>query len=97
MSILDAAIVRKIEWDYSWNSYSLMEHYEKHIQLDRFGRILDGSKDVLQKYILKEIEITDEFVLKMSNKRFHPILFFSNKLYCFNITPWSNRTILTPH
>ena len=54
-------------------SYGTLQ--QKNVQLKNFGRILDGFKDVLQKYILKEIEITDESVLKISNKRFHPILF----------------------
>ena len=57
-------------------SYGTLQ--QKNVQLKNFGRILVGSKDVLQKYILKEVEITDESVLKISNKRFHPILFFSN-------------------
>ena len=49
-------------------SYGTLQ--QKNVQLKNFGRILDGFKDVLQKYILKEIEITDESVLKISNKRF---------------------------
>ena len=57
-------------------SYGTLQ--QKNVQLKNFGRILDGFKDVLQKYILKEIEITDESVLKISNERFHPILFFTN-------------------
>lgn len=57
-------------------SYGTLQ--QKNVQLEKFDRILDGSKDILQKYILREIEITDESVLKISNKRFHPILFFTN-------------------
>ena len=56
-------------------SYGTLQ--QKNVQLENFGRILDGSKNVLQKYILKKVEITDESVLKMSNKRFHPILFLA--------------------
>ena len=62
-----------MEWLFSYGTLQ-----QKNVQLKNFGRILDGFKDVLQKYILKEIEITDESVLKISNKRFHPILFFTN-------------------
>jgi len=57
-------------------SYGTLQ--QENVQLKNFGRILEGSKDVLQKYILKEIEITNDSVLKISNKKFHPILFFSN-------------------
>ena len=62
-----------MEWLFSYGTLQ-----QKNVQLENFGRILNGSKDVLQKYILKEIEITDESVLKISNKKFHPILFFTN-------------------
>ncbi len=71
-------------------SYGTLQ--QKDVQLENFGRILEGSEDILQKYILKEIEITDESVLKISKKRFHPILFFTNnfedevKGTVFNIT-----------
>ena len=51
---------------------------QENVQLETFGHILEGSEDVLQKYILKEIEIADESVLKISDTRFHPILFFIN-------------------
>ena len=58
-------------------SYGTLQ--QKNVQLKNFGRILEGSKDVLQKYVVKELEITDETVLKISNKRFHPILFFNSE------------------
>tara|TARA_B100001250_G_C19797224_1_gene789341 strand:+ start:1347 stop:1682 length:336 start_codon:yes stop_codon:yes gene_type:complete len=57
-------------------SYGTLQ--QKNVQLESFGRTLEGSKDVLQKYIVKELEITDEHVLRLSNKKFHPILFFTN-------------------
>ena len=57
-------------------SYGTLQ--QKNVQLENFGRILKGSKDVLQKYIIKELEITDKHVLRLSNKKFHPILFFTN-------------------
>ena len=57
-------------------SYGTLQ--QKNVQLENFGRILKGSKDVLQKYIIKELEIADEHVLRLSNKKFHPILFFTN-------------------
>ena len=56
-------------------SYGTLQH--ENVQLENFGRILDGSKNILQRYCLEEIEITDEFVLKTSKKSFHPILFFT--------------------
>jgi gamma-glutamylcyclotransferase (GGCT)/AIG2-like uncharacterized protein YtfP len=56
-------------------SYGTLQH--ENVQLENFGRILDGSKNILQRYCLEEIEITDEFVLKTSKKSFHPILFLT--------------------
>ena len=49
-------------------SYGTLQ--QKNVQLENFGRILKGSKDVLQKYIVKELEIADEHVLRLSNKKF---------------------------
>lgn len=45
--------------------------------MDTFGRLLHGTRDVLQKYRLERIEITDAKVLESSNKKFHPIVFFT--------------------
>jgi len=38
---------------------------------------LTGSKDVLQSYVVGEITITDERVLRESGKAIHPILRFT--------------------
>ena len=56
-------------------SYGTLQ--QKQVQLANFGRELTGSKDILQGYIVGEIEITDERVLRESGKTFHPILRFS--------------------
>ena len=53
-------------------SYGTLQ--QKNVQLANFGRELSGSKDVLQGYIIGEVEITDERVLRESGKAFHPIL-----------------------
>jgi hypothetical protein len=44
------------------------------VQRDTFGRILTGSKDVLEKYIVKKIKITDPKVIESSGTDIHPIL-----------------------
>ena len=59
------------------NLFSYGTLQQENVQLENFGRILEGSNDNLQRYLLEEIEITDEFVLKTSEKSFHPILYFS--------------------
>ena len=59
-------------------SYGTLQ--QEKVQMDNFGRLLHGTEDVLQKYRVEEIEITDEIVLKSSNKQFHPILFFTGNL-----------------
>lgn len=56
-------------------SYGTLQ--QKQVQLANFGRELAGSKDVLQGYIVGELEITDERVLRESGKAIHPILRFS--------------------
>lgn len=43
------------------------------VQLESFGRILNGTKDMLKGYQLEELEITDEKVLSKSEQTFHPI------------------------
>ena len=59
------------------NLFSYGTLQQENVQLENFGRTLEGSKDILQRYCLEEIEITDDFVLKTSEKSFHPILFFT--------------------
>ena len=59
-------------------SYGTLQ--QKNVQLANFGRELSGSKDILQGYIVGEVEITDKRVLLESGKAFHPILRFTGKL-----------------
>jgi hypothetical protein len=47
---------------------------QQEVQLETFGRKLVGIKEVLEGYILSEIEIFDEKVIAISGKKFHPIL-----------------------
>ena len=56
-------------------SYGTLQ--QKNVQMANFGRELSGSKDILQGYIVAEVEITDERVLRESGKAFHPILRFT--------------------
>ena len=49
----------------------------EQVQLETFGRLLKGEKDILEGYQLTMIEITDAEVLRKSNQRFHPIISFS--------------------
>ncbi len=44
------------------------------VQKTLFGRELVGHKDLLRKYRLSDIEITDPEVLALSGQRHHPIL-----------------------
>jgi len=56
-------------------SYGTLQQEE--VQMETFGRLLQGTEDVLQGYRLGEIEITDTEVLRSSKKKLHPILFFT--------------------
>jgi hypothetical protein len=44
------------------------------VQQDTFGRILNGNKDELVKYIVSKIKITDQKVIESSGTDIHPIL-----------------------
>jgi len=47
------------------------------VQIDTFGRKIDGTPDVLMGYILTEIKITDQKVIQSSGTDIHPILKFT--------------------
>lgn len=44
------------------------------VQLQTFGRLLEGKKDRLFGYKTEFVEITDEEVLRKSGEKYHPIL-----------------------
>lgn len=44
------------------------------VQLDTFGRLLQGAADKLLGYKLSMVEITDPDVIKSSGKNYHPII-----------------------
>lgn len=56
-------------------SYGTLQ--QEQVQLETFGRLLQGEEDCLQGYALKMLEITDPEVLRKSGQQFHPILEFS--------------------
>ena len=47
------------------------------VQLDTFGRKLQGRPDTLTGYKLDKVKIIDEVVLASSGEKYHPILVFS--------------------
>ncbi|SHG04839.1 gamma-glutamylcyclotransferase family protein [Chryseobacterium vrystaatense] len=49
----------------------------EQVQIETFGRILEGEKDILTGYKLSKVEITDPEVLRKSGQKYHPILAFS--------------------
>ena len=53
-------------------SYGTLQ--QDNVQLETFGRLLEGQAEVLLGYELSEVRITDPAVLKASGKEFHPIL-----------------------
>jgi len=56
-------------------SYGTLQ--KEQVQIETFGRLLQGEKDVLAGYKLKMLEITDPEVLRKSSQKYHPILEFS--------------------
>jgi len=53
-------------------SYGTLQQTE--VQLANFGRILTGAKDSLPGYVVDDIKIHDERVIRESGKDVHPIL-----------------------
>lgn len=49
----------------------------EQVQLDTFGRILNGNKDRLKNYSVVKIKITDPDVIKSSGTDMHPMLEYS--------------------
>ncbi len=45
----------------------------ERVQIENYGRLLEGQEDELLDYDLKSIEITDAEVLAKSKQQFHPI------------------------
>lgn len=58
-------------------SYGTLQ--QRSVQLANFGRELDGAADALPGYVVGQIEITDERVLRESGKALHPILRFTGR------------------
>ena len=58
------------------NTYPLFSYgtlqLEK-VQIETYGRVLNGEKDSLPKYKLDKLKITDKSVIEKSGKEFHPI------------------------
>ena len=53
-------------------SYGTLQ--QENVQLDTFGRKLEGQKDSLPGYRLGEIRISNPEVIRASGKEYHPIL-----------------------
>lgn len=56
-------------------SYGTLQ--KEQVQLETFGRILQGEKDALSGYKIAMLEITDLEVLRTSGQKYHPVLKFS--------------------
>lgn len=56
-------------------SYGTLQKEE--VQLETFGRLLSGERDILTGYNLNMLEITDPEILRKSNQKYHPILKYS--------------------
>ncbi|RKT01855.1 gamma-glutamylcyclotransferase family protein [Chryseobacterium defluvii] len=59
------------------NLFSYGTLQKERVQMETFGRLLNGQKDILTGYQLIMLEITDPEVLRKSNQKYHPILEFS--------------------
>tara|TARA_B100001123_G_C15321528_1_gene1028097 strand:+ start:1219 stop:1551 length:333 start_codon:yes stop_codon:yes gene_type:complete len=59
-------------------SYGTLQ--QEKVQLDTFGRLLEGKRDVLQEYCISEVRIKDKSVIKLSGKEIHPVLIFTGDI-----------------
>lgn len=62
------------------NLFSYGTLQKEQVQLETFGRVLNGEKDILAGYKLEMLEIKDPEVLRKSNQKYHPILVFSGNI-----------------
>ena len=62
------------------NLFSYGTLQKEQVQIETFGRILHGEKDILKGFKIEMLEITDHEVLRMSNQKYHPILVFSGNM-----------------
>ncbi len=56
------------------NLFSYGTLQQEKVQIETFGRKLEGEKDTLVGYCISEIEIKDEAVIEASGKNIHPIV-----------------------
>lgn len=57
-------------------SYGTLQNTQ--VQLETFGRVLEGHKDQLLGHKLEMIEIKDQGVVELSGQTHHPIVIISN-------------------
>jgi gamma-glutamylcyclotransferase (GGCT)/AIG2-like uncharacterized protein YtfP len=62
------------------NLFSYGTLQQEKVQLDTFGRLLEGKKATLQQYKLSEVKIKNQKVIELSGKEFHPILVFTDDI-----------------
>ena len=51
----------------------------ENVQIETFGRKLNGTKDVLPGYVIAEVKIMDEKVISASGNDVHPILRYTGR------------------
>lgn len=61
------------EWLFSYGTLQ-----KPKVQLESFGRLLEGHNDQLTGYYLGQLEIKDQAVLATSEQQFHPIAMASS-------------------
>jgi gamma-glutamylcyclotransferase (GGCT)/AIG2-like uncharacterized protein YtfP len=49
------------------------------VQLEKYGRVLDGKADALPGYRLEQLEVNDPEVIRLSGKSEHPIARYSGQ------------------
>jgi len=62
------------------NLFSYGTLQKEQVQIETFGRILQGEKDILTGFKIGMLKITDPEVLRKSNQIYHPILVFSGNM-----------------
>jgi gamma-glutamylcyclotransferase (GGCT)/AIG2-like uncharacterized protein YtfP len=60
------------------NLFSYGTLQKDSVQLELFGRLLTGAKDILESYKISSVEITDEAFLAKGEEKFQQTLIASN-------------------
>lgn len=67
-----------METEIKHNLFSYGTLQLERVQVENYGRVLEGQKDFLKGYRIENLIITDEIVIKKSGQKIHPVAIKTN-------------------